>query len=266
MPAMRRVHWSKIHKVWSQYTPPLRPNAEVVAAIRSQISASSGRTLLLGVTPELADITPNVVAIDKNAAMVGNLWPGNTDRRRVIIGDWLNTNFAAGAFDCCVGDGSLNAVGYPDQMHLLCSEVARVLRGGGKIVLRVFIRPDAVEKMEAVHQSAISGKIQNFHGFKWRLAMAIAGQSNQPNIEMGWVFDAFNQMFPDRDRLVSLTGWLREEIDTIEFLKHSVAISSFPTRNQLLSVVSHTFSNVRIVPVGTYEMAELCPLLVAERA
>ena len=151
-------------------------------------------------------------------------------------------------------------------MHFLCSEVARVLRGGGRIVLRVFVMPDAVERMEAVHQSAISGKIQNFHGFKWRLAMAIARQENQPNIEMGWVFDAFNKMFPDRDRLVSITGWLREEIDTIEFLKHSVAISSFPTRDQLLSVVSQAFSDARLISVGTYEAAELCPLLVAERA
>jgi SAM-dependent methyltransferase len=207
-----------------------------------------------------------VVAIDKNASMVGNLWPGNTDRRRAIVGNWLNTNFAAETFSCCVGDGSLNAVRYPDEMQLLCSEVARVLRSGGRLVVRVFVLPDAVETVEAVHRSAMRGTIRNFHGFKWRLAMAIAHESKQPNVEMRWVFDAFNQMFPDRDRLVSVTGWSRKEIDTIEFLKDSVAISSFPTRDQLLSIVSQAFSSVRLVSVGTYEAAEFCPLLVAERA
>lgn len=265
MSSTRRVHWSEIHRVWAQYTPPLRPNNEVVAAMRGWIGAPSSHTLLLGVTPELADIAPNVVAIDKNPSMVGNLWPGNNDRRCAVIGNWLNTNFAAGAFDCCVGDGSLNAVRYPDEMRLLCSNVARVLRGDGRLVLRVFARPDAVETVEAVHQSAIDGKIGNFHGFKWRLAMAIAHETNRPNIEMRWVFDAFSQMFPDRDRLVSITGWSRDEIDTIDFLKDSVAVSSFPTREQLLSVVSTAFINARLVPVGTYEAAELCPLLVAER-
>jgi SAM-dependent methyltransferase len=266
MSSTPRVHWSEIHRVWPQYTPPLRPNAEVVAEMRRQIGTPAGRTLLLGVTPELADIAPNVVAIDKNVAMVRNLWPGNTNRRRTIIGDWLNQNFVAAAFECCIGDGSLNAVKYPDEMQRLCSEVARSLRVGGRFVLRVFVLPDAVETVEAVQQSAMRGTIRNFHGFKWRLAMAVARKSKQPNVEMRWVFDAFNQMFPDRDRLVSVTGWSRSEIDTIEFLKDSVAISSFPTRDQLLSVVSRTFSSARLISVGSYEAAELCPLLVAQKA
>jgi SAM-dependent methyltransferase len=265
MSSTPRVHWSEIHRVWPQYTPPLRPNFEVIAEMRRQIGAPSGRTLVLGVTPELADIAPNVVAIDKNASMVGNLWPGNTDRRRAIIGDWLNSNFVAAAFECCIGDGSLNAVRYPDEMQRLCNEVTRSLRFGGRFVIRVFVLPDTAETAEAVRQSALRGTIRNFHGFKWRLAMAIARESKQPNVEMRWVFDAFNEMFPDRNRLVSVTGWARKEIDTIEILRDSVAISSFPTRDQLLSVVSRAFSSVRLISVGTYEAAELCPLLVAER-
>ena len=263
---MNISHWTEIHRVWSHYTPPLRPNSEVVAEMREQIDVASGRALLLGVTPELADIAPDVVAIDKNHSMVANLWPGNSACRRAIVGNWLNSNFAAASFDVCVGDGSLNAVKYPDEMASLCGEVARVLRTGGRLVVRVFILPDKAETFAAVEQAALHGAIRNFHGFKWRLAMAIAREASQPNIEMRWVFDAFDRMFPDRDHLVSLTGWKRGEIDTIEFLKGSVAISSFPTRRQLRTVVSQPFSNVRLVPVGTYEVAEHCPLLVAEKS
>jgi SAM-dependent methyltransferase len=263
---MNKGHWQEIHRVWSHYTPPVRPNHEVVAEMRRQIGGASGRVLLLGVTPELAGIAPDLVAIDWNRAMVANLWPGNTNSRRVLVGNWLNSNFVAACFAACVGDGSLNAVAYPEETAMLCREVARVLRGGGRLVVRTFAAPEYGETVAAVRDAALDGAIKNFHAFKWRLAMAIAAQRSQPNLVMGTVFDAFSELFPDRDRLVAATGWKREEIDTIDILQGSVAISSFPTRARLRSIVAQEFADVRFVPVGSYEGAEHCPLLVAEKS
>lgn len=263
---MSRGHWSEIHRVWSYYTPPLRPNHEVVAEMRRQIGVPVGRALLLGVTPELADIAPELVAVDWNPAMVMNLWPGNTVSRCAIVGNWLHSNFASGSFAVCIGDGSLNAVAYPDEMATLCRELARGLDSGGKLVLRVFTAPETGETVAAVRDAAWRGAIKSFHGFKWRLAMAVAAQASQPNLAMHRVFDVFNDLFPDRDRLVAATGWIREEIDTIDLLRNSAAISSFPGREQLQAIVARNFSNVRFVPVGNYEVAAHCPLLVAERS
>jgi SAM-dependent methyltransferase len=262
---MSKGHWSIIHRVWSHYTPPARPNHEVVAEMRRQIGDPTGRTLLLGVTPELADIAPELVAVDWNPAMVANLWRGNTASRCALVGNWLNSNFAAASFAACIGDGSLNAVAYPDDMARLCRELARVLRSGAKLVLRVFAAPETDEEISAVRDAALRGDIQSFHGFKWRLAMAVAAQNMQLNVAMGTVFDVFSEIFPDRERLIVATGWNREEIDTIDYLRGSPAISSFPRRNQLLAIVSRDFANARLVPVGSYEVAEHCPLLVAER-
>ena len=39
---MSKGHWSIIHRVWSHYTPPARPNHEVVAEMRRQIGDPTG--------------------------------------------------------------------------------------------------------------------------------------------------------------------------------------------------------------------------------
>jgi SAM-dependent methyltransferase len=262
---MNKGHWQEIHRVWSHYTPPLRPNQEVVAEMRRQIGAPGGRVLLLGVSPDLANIAPDLVAIDWNQTMVKTLWPGNTASRRALVGNWLNPNFMPGCFAVCVGDGSLNAVAFPGEMATLCRELARCLRSAGKLVLRVFAAPERAETVTSVRDAALRGAIRSFHAFKWRLAIAIAAQDSQPNLAMRKVFDVFSGLFPDRSRLVAATGWIREEIDTIDILQNSAAISSFPTRAQLQAIVARDFCNVRFVPVGSYELAEHCPLLVAER-
>jgi len=263
---MNKSHWTEIHRVWHRYTPPVRPNGEVVDALWRQIGGRPGPVLLLGVTPELADIAPDLVALDKNPSMVANLWPGNAPSRRAVVGNWLNCNFAPASFAACIGDGSLCVVRYPDEMIRLCGQLAAALRPGGRLALRVFAQAEIPSTPESVAQDALRGAIRNFHGFKWRLAMAIAGQRGNPNVEMGWVFEAFHRMFPDRGRLAASTGWNREEIETIEFLKGSSAITSFPSRRQLQEVVERSLSDVRFVSAGTYEVAEHCPLLVADRA
>jgi len=262
---MSRNHWSEIHRVWSHYTPPLRPNSEVLAEMQRQIQGISGRVLLLGATPELAGLAGDVVAIDKNQGMIADLWRGNSAGRLAIVGNWMYPNFAPASFALGVGDGSLNAVTFPDETALLRDELARALRCRGRLVFRAFTLPDVADAPLAIKAAALRGSYSNFHGCKWRLAMAIAAGAAHQNLEMRKVFDLFTELFPDRDRLVAITGWNRDEIDTIDLLKGSIAISAFPTRQQLHSVLSRSFSDVRFIAAGTYEFAEHCPQVVAER-
>ncbi len=257
--------WGEYYRAWSQLTPPLRPNHEVVSGVKALIGQTPGRTLLLGVTPELADIAEDVIAIDRNYSMVTNIWPGNTRGRRVVVGDWLRPNFAADSFALCVGDGSINALECPNEVMLLCRELARVLQNGGRIVSRILTAPDHGETIAEVKDAAVRGKIRNFHAFKCRLGAAIVGEGSSPNVKLRTILGVFNELFADRDRLAHLTGWRREQIDTIDFYGASQAAMSFPTQNQLFLVLSESFSNVRFVPVGTYELAERCPLLVAKK-
>jgi SAM-dependent methyltransferase len=257
-------HRREYHRVWSQLTPPLRPHSDVVAAVKNQIQNRYGRTLLLGVTPELADITSDIVAVDRNYSMVANVWPGNTLSRSAIVGDWRNTNFAPATFSLCIGDGSLTALKFPTEVAALFRELKRTLIGGGRIVCRVYLAPDSAETISSLQESGLSGSINNFHAFKMRLAMALAAHQPEAQICVETVLDTFNRLFKNRNELVRATGWSREQIDTIDFYRGSTVVFNYPTRDQLLSVVTKTCPNARLAPSGKYEMSERCPLLVAD--
>jgi hypothetical protein len=263
-PGSMSNHRQEYHRAWSQLAPPLRPHPDVVAAVKKQIKDRYGRTLLLGVTPELADVAPDIVAVDRNFSMIANVWPGNTPSRCAIVGDWRNSNFASAVFSLCIGDGSLCGLKYPTEIGALLHELNRILKSDGRIVCRLYLSPDATETISALQESALSGSISNFHAFKMRLAMALAAQQPEPQICVEKILDAFNALFKNREELVRATRWSREQIDTIDFYRGSTVLFNFPSEDQLLSVVSKTCPSARLVSSGNYEMSERCPLLVAD--
>jgi hypothetical protein len=96
--------------------------------------------------------------------------------------------------------------------------------------------------------------------------MTLAAKNRGFNVPFPAILDEFNAMFPDRDRLVRSTGWSREQIDAIDQYAVAPIMVSFPPCGVLSDVASKVFSDIRFVSSGTYEMAELCPLLVMERS
>jgi len=261
---MGHDHQKIYHRAWSQLGPPLRPPADVVAAIQGQIKDRPGRALLLGVTPELADVAPDLVAVDRNFSMAAHVWPGNTASRCAVVADWRKPNFANGAFSICIGDGSLSFLTFPEETAGLFHELRRILKTGGRAVLRLYLPADPPETMATLRDEALAGQIDNFHAFKIRLAMALAGQRSKPQIRVAAILDAFNALFGDREELARATRWSREQIDTIDYYRDSSVLFTFPTQDRLLSMVSQICPDLRLVPSGRYEMAERCPLLVAD--
>lgn len=254
------------HRAWALLTPPLRPNSDVVAAIRQQIIGHPGRVLLLGVTPELADIATDLVALDINHSMVTHVWPGNTHARRAVVGDWRNANFLPASFSACVGDISLGALEFPTGTAQVCRSVHEILRPGGALVCRVFLMPQVRESVAALRDAAMSGAIKNFHAFKIRLGMALVADQSRPRVGVDAIFRTFTGMFADRDELTRKTGWDRGHIDTIDFYNGSSTAFNFTTAEQLLSLVSKVFADPHFVPSGRFELAERSPLLVAVKA
>jgi SAM-dependent methyltransferase len=263
---MSKDHRQEYHRAWSVLTPPLRPHPEVVAAVAEQMRGRSGRALLLGVTPELVDLVPDLVALDRNFSMIANLWLGNTASRWAVVGDWRNPHFAPASFSTCIGDGSLCGLEFPDEIMLVLHELSRVLRSEGRFICRLFLPPETAESVSALKDEAMSGKIRNFHAFKFRLAMAIAAEGPRPRVAVDTILNAFNALFEDRSELVRISGWNRAQIDTIDYYQRSTVVFSFPTRDQLLSAARRTFRRAQFVPTGAYEMADRCPLLVADMA
>jgi hypothetical protein len=225
-----------------------------------------GKVLLLGVTPELADIGAHLTAVDRNEEMLTYIWPGDTGRRRARIGDWRNLQLGNNIFGSCIGDGSLNAVMFPDDIVKILHGVSEALQPGGRFVCRLYATPTRCETLHDVHTAALIGGIQSFHALKWRVAMATVAAQDNPNIRVTAILDNFECLFPDRNTLTQRCGWPQDIIDTIDVYRGSTDTYCFPTAEQILSLVPSAFVHTRLVDSGNYELAERCPLLVMDRA
>jgi SAM-dependent methyltransferase len=257
-------HRQGYHRVWSLLIPPLRPHPNVISGYRQAFAGRSGRMLLLGVTPELADIAPDLIAVDRNAPMIANVWPGDTAARKAVQGEWRNLDFPDGTFANCVGDLSLVSQPYPDDALACVREIARVLGPGGRFACRVILPPERAESEAELREAAQSGQIGNFHAFKLRLGMALAAHQPQPQINVEALLDAFNGMFPDRDQLVRSTGWDRAHVDTVDYYRNSKVVHAYPARQQLLSLLSPMYARIEFVPTSGFELSERCMLMIAD--
>ena len=81
---------------------------------------------------------------------------------------------------------------------------------------------------------------------------------------MRLIRETFQREFPDRTELARCSGWNLDDIATIDLYENSADIYCFPTERQFASIIPPAFAPIRFVPVGTYELAERCPLLVTE--
>jgi len=255
-------HWSTFATAWQRLQPPLRPTTEVVGAMRAAIGERRGRIIELGVTRELASVSPAITAVDWNAMMIAEVWRRDGNSRPVVRANWLEMPFADSSFVAALGDGSLNALQYPLNYLKVCAELSRILRPGGRAVFRTYCAPAEAEPISALHDDLGANKILNFHAFKWRLAMGLVGLSGQPNIKVQDILRVFDDEFPHREALANLTGWPRADIDMIDIYRDSSEVYSFPTLDQFQQVLRDCFVQVEVLEVGGYPLAERCPLLL----
>lgn len=253
----------EFHQRRSRLKPPLRPDAEIVSAYRAALGSHASHILLLGVTEELADIGHETTALDISRKMIAHAWPGDTATRKAIRGDWLDMPFGERRFSAAIGDGILAAIP-PPQYTTLAAQFARALLPGARIVLRLYETPERGEAVEQVREAAMGGTIRGFHAFKWRLAMALATEANSAAVPVARIHQTFESTFPDRQALSAKTGWSMEDVSEIDAYRGGALIYQFPTRAQLVAHLPASFSNVRFLPSGSYELAERCPLLVAD--
>lgn len=218
-------------------------------------------TLLLGVTPEIAKLDLRGVAVDRNAQMIERVWPGPVNWR-VTQGEWLWLPLPDDSVQQVVGDGALTMLRFPTEYLLLLTELRRVLKPDGKIVLRLFAAPEQSESVDDIRQALISGQIQSFHALKWRLAMALA-QERGGNVQVADLLEAFNQAFADREGLIARTGWPSQVFDTVDIYKNSAAMLSFPKLSEVHALLAAHAMGIRYQR-GTYELAERCPIVILE--
>jgi hypothetical protein len=251
------------HRRWTRLKPPLRPDDQIVSAYRGAIAGYEKRVLLLGVTAELADVGETTVAVDLSRKMIANAWPGDTEKRKALHGNWLDMPLQTREFSAAIGDGVLAGIGLAEHATFF-SQLARLLLPGARIAIRLYETPEPGETVAEVCTRTMNGKIAGFHAFKWRLAMALAAEAQNPAVSVSHIHQTFQREFPDRQALSRMTDWGLEEIAEIDAYDSKPMIYQFITRRELLAHLPKEFCNPRFAPSGDYELAERCPIFIAD--
>ena len=230
--------------------------------MRHAISSLPGRVLLLGVTPELAVLGRELVAVDNSPAMLEHVWPGDTDSRRAVLADWADLPFNDSEFDAVIGDGSLNSA--PEQVEQVLGEAKRVLSTTGRAVFRLFCSPEEPEPLQSIQEDVLGGWTGNVHALKWRIAMSLASQRPRSTVPVEAILQAFDEMFPDRTKLAACTGWSLDEIATLDAYRGADHSLGFPTLSELLDRAAPYFSSAVVKHGSGYPLAHRCPTIVFE--
>lgn len=260
---MSTTHWHSLFQAWSNLSTPTRVSADAIASIKAEVAELTGPILVLGLTSGLMDAGSDITAVDQSRTLIDDLWPGNAPGRRAVVGDWQRLPFEATSFSACIGDGSLISFEYPDRQKLLLAEVARCLKSGGKFACRVFLAPDVPERFADL-ENAVQTRQISFQHFKFKFAMAIGAELQNPNVRVSSIPEFFDVKYPDRDKLAGLTGWDRAEIDTVDIYRKSRANYAFPTKSELLSVIPKALDHARLIPVPNHPLGREWPILVVE--
>ena len=255
---MTKSHWAERSRHWGKIGPPLQPNQEVIDAF-TQLIPTDSSILMLGVTPQIANAYTNVTSVDSSPDMIANVWPGNTETKRAINDDWRKVDLQNDLFDGIIGDGSINMLGYPDDIRYVLKRVYGWLRPNGTFAMRFFTRPTEAVTREQLLEEAKNPTV-SFSAFRRLLPMYIAANEGScvPTRRMLEVFD---ELFPDRSAL----KWDPEHIVTIDSYKDTETTSWFPTRDEILEFVHNDAKDVRFIDVGTYDIAETCPILTFKK-
>mgnify|MGYP001552746026 CR=1 FL=1 len=262
----RTRHWDAYAARWQLIGPPLRPakvDIEYLSASVSRLRPQAKTALLLGVTPEIAEMAwapgCQLVAVDKSEGMVRAVWPGDTARRRAVVADWFGLDVPEAPFDVVVGDGVFTLLEFPQGYARLGQALAALVKPGGLLSLRLFCRTEPGETLERVISDVSARAIGNFNVFKWRLAMALQGDVTR-GVRLADVYRTFVERTGGVAKLASCTGWPEAIIGSIEGYRDIDDRYSYSTEREVEGCLAQDFELLETWRPG-YELGERCPHL-----
>ena len=237
--------------------PPLRPSSEDVRYMEETVAAwAAGQTgtclhaLLLGVTPDIADMSwpapTMLVGIDSALPMTQAVWPGNLPHKRwAVCGSWQALPLAAPACGVVLGDGAINCVRYPMGSRDVVAEAWRVLRDDGILVLRSYVQPATQEHPTDVVASIFKQPDPSFHHFKLRLLMATQPSTEQ-GVAVGDVYRFWAKQRLSPEAVEAQTGWEHTAIETIEMYRETNTVHTFPNQVELEMLLLEFFEVISV--------------------
>jgi SAM-dependent methyltransferase len=267
-----RERWDHAARTWSQFEPPLVPSPEDSAVIERVAAALADEhggltAVMLGVTPQTASLhwpaNVRLTAFDYSSAMIEELWPapGTPATAQAMQADWSKVPVETGSVDLVAGDHSLGVLSWPDGVEMVLAELRRILKPGGRFVLRSFLRPDQREDLDAIVADLEAGRISSASIARarfcaWRHDRGTQGVSVQEFKEL------FKHYVPDPQEAVRRYGWNLAPSD-IPTKEGNEGRFVYPTLAELRAAIAPFFRELEIV-TGSYELAERYPTLVLE--
>ena len=251
---MTTSHWAQRSQHWNRSVPPLRYDSVALATLKELVGDKTNRVVLLGVTRELAEAFPNILAIDSEPNMIANVWIGNTDNKQALLANWLTVELADNSVSATIGDGSVNQVAFPHDQKFLLTRILSWLEPGGVFACRMYTRPDTPITQEQLVEQGIRPTV-NWSAYRRMLSMYLAEQEGQ-TIRTSNITGLFNELFPDR----GILPWTREQLEMIDTYAASRLQSCLPTRQELEQIVPDGIV-ATFVDTGDYDLAEYCPIL-----
>jgi hypothetical protein len=194
--------------------------------------------------------------------MIDFVWPGDTESRQAVQGNWLSPEFPDHQFSAIIGDGVLSCLTY-SLYPIFFEQMSLLLQNDGIMLIRLYLSPDQGQSIEQLRMETLAGKNKHFHAFKWQLGMALSYETGRPDVPVAAMHQVFERAFPDRSLLSKATGWSLESIAEIDAYCEADYVFSFPTLAQLMSVVPSGWKS-EIISMGKYPLAERCPIVRLE--
>jgi hypothetical protein len=264
--------WTSLARSYAAFGSPLVPGSEDVEILESAVfrhAASAGskplRAIMLGVTPAVALMrwppASRILAIDNSPTVVRALWPGDIPGvREARCATWVAIPVEKNSCDVIVGDGSLNACRFPEEVREILHSISGLLVDDGMFACRCYIRPHSCESVGEVFDALFSNSGLTVDRFKMRLFMAMQRSPEEGVIvrEAARILDRYKL---DRRVMTERLGWSRAAIEPFNSWRFSETVYSIPSLEELREVLGECFEEVSITYPG-YELGQYCPTLV----
>lgn len=258
-------HFRRLIPLWRKMGLPLRPLEPIPSVAARLLSGRSAKLLMLGVTPDYAELGDDLTALDWSQEMVAGIWPGDTERRRAVLGDWRDMPFEAGSFDAAMGDNAMTMLAWPHDVDAVLAEVRRVVKPGGIAMFRWFVAPERAATDAELKALALSLRGKASDIMRWRFVMDAVHEAGGPTVPVKAAWRKYSRLFPEFGELARANDWDAAELAELDVYRDSAAQFTFPTLAQMRTAAGRHFSSIELVPSGDYPLAEFAPFVILGR-
>jgi SAM-dependent methyltransferase len=234
------------------------------AGVEGWAGSGSPDVLILGVTPELhalaARSSTKITAVDASEAMIAAVWPGEASAART--GSWTDLPVDANSQDLVLCDGGLGTLPDATLQTAVLAEVHRVLRPGGRFVVRLFAPIDEPDGTNTVRHDLDAGLIPSLDALKLRLWSALsAGGEVRPQAVVAWIREAAGSW----EALAESRGWSSEHCASLALHQDSDAVYRLLDAEALLAAAVTAGFDPVSVDHPAHAFGDSCPVVTLSR-